>query len=102
MEDATEGTIEESVKAIAGKMFANCVKYKLTVSGYRDKDGKLYRENIAVAVKAPGAEIYKETKLLADEVVLKRDDSSGMTAEFSLVLPGSRDGSLPEEFPWEE
>ena len=102
VEDATEGTIEESVKAIAGKMFANCVKYKLTVSGYRDKDGKLYRENIAVAVKAPGAEIYKETKLLADEVVLKRDDSSGMTAEFSLVLPGSRDGSLPEEFPWEE
>ena len=100
--DATEGTIEQSVKSIAGKMFASCVKYRLTVSGYRDKNGKLYKENIAVSVKAPGAEIYKETKLLADEVVLKRDDSNGMTAEFSLVLPGSRDGSLPEEYPWEE
>ena len=100
--DATEGTIEQSVKSIAGKMFVSCVKYRLTVSGSRDKNGKLYKENIAVSVKAPGAEIYKETKLLADEVVLKRDDSNGMTAEFSLVLPGSRDGSLPEEYPWEE
>lgn len=102
VDDATEGTLEESVKAMAGKMFAESVKYKLKVSGYRDKDGKLFRENIAVSVKASGAEIYKETKLLVDEVVLKRDDSSGMTAEFTLVMPGSRDGTLPEVYPWEE
>jgi len=102
IDDAVEGTLEDSVKAMAGRMFGKCVKYKLTVSGYRDKDGKLYRENMAVSVKAPGAEIYKDTKLLVDEVTLRRDDSSGMTAEFSLVLPGSRDGNLPEGFPWEE
>lgn len=102
IEDATGETLEQSVKAFAGKMFAECVKYKLTVSGHRDKNGKLYRENMAVSVKAPGAEIYRETKLLADEVTLTRDDRNGKTTTFTLVLPGSRDGTLPEEFPWEE
>lgn len=102
IDDAVEGTLEQSVKALAGKMFAECVKYRLTVSGHRDKNGKLYRENMAVSVKAPGAEIYRETKFLVDEVTLKRDDRSGETTEFLLVLPGSRDGSLTEVFPWEE
>ena len=102
IDDAVEGTLEESVKALAGKMFAECVKYKLTVSGHRDKNGRLYRENMAVSVKAPGAEIYRETKLLADEVTLTRDDRGGEQTTFTLVLPESRTGTLPEVFPWEE
>lgn len=102
IDDAVEGTLEESVKALAGKMFAQCVKYKLTVSGHRDKLGRLYRKNMAVSVKAPGAEIYRETKLLADEVTLTRDDRGGEQTTFTLVLPESRTGTLPEVFPWEE
>lgn len=102
IDDAVEGTLEESVKALAGKMFAKCVKYKLTVSGHRDKTGRLYRENMAVSVKAPGSEIYRETKLLADEVTLTRDDRGGEQTTFTLVLPESRTGALPEVFPWEE
>ena len=102
IDDADAGTLEESVKALAGKMFAKCVKYKLTVSGHRDKNGRLYRENMAVSVKAPGAEIYRETKLLADEVTLTRDDRGGAQTTFTLVLPESRTGELPEVFPWEE
>ena len=102
IEEVDDCTLEQSVLALAGQMYASCVKYKLTVSGHRDKNGRLYRPNMAVSVKAPGAAIYRETKLLADEVVLKRDDRTGETTEFTLVLPGSRDGKLPEEFPWEE
>lgn len=102
IDDTSAGDIESATKAVVAEMFANCVKYKLTVSGHRDKNGKLYRENMAVSVKAPGAEIYRETKLLVDDVTLKRDDSTGATTEFTLVLSGARDGSLPEEFPWEE
>lgn len=102
IDDADAGTLEESVKALAGKMFAKCVKYKLTVSGHRDKNGRLYRENMAVSVKAPGAEIYRETKLLADEVTLTRDDRGGEQTTFTLVLPESRTGELSEVFPWEE
>ncbi|MBQ3462307.1 MAG: LysM peptidoglycan-binding domain-containing protein [Clostridia bacterium] len=102
IDDAVEGTLEQSVKALAGRMFAGCVKWRLTVSGHRDKNGRLYRENMAVSVKAPGAEIYRETKFLVDEVTLKRDDQAGARTELLLVLPGSRDGTLPEVWPWEE
>lgn len=102
IDDATEGTLESSVKALAGEMFASCVKYSMSVSGHRDKDGKVYRKNMAVSLNAPGAEIFKDTKFLVDEVTLKRSDNGGLTADFSLVLPESRDGSLPEVFPWEE
>ena len=72
------------------------------MSGHRDKSGKLYHENMTVSVKAAGAEIYRETKFIADEVILKRDDQNGETAEFTLVLPESRTGEIPEVFPWEE
>lgn len=102
IEDAEGGTLEQGVLSLAGRMFGECVKYKLVVSGYRDRNGKLYRENMAVSVKAPGCEIYRETKFLADQVSMKRDDQGGETTEFLLILPGSRTGQLPEVFPWEE
>lgn len=102
IDDATKGTLEESVKSIAGRMFAKCVKYKLSVSGHRDKNDKLYHKNMTVSVKAAGAEIYRETKFIADEVILKRDDQNGEITEFTLVLPESRTGEIPEVFPWEE
>ena len=102
IDDTKEGDLESAVKALAGEMFASCVKYSMNVSGHRDKNGKVYRKNMVISLKAPGAEIFKDTKFLVDEVTLKRSDGEGLSASFSLVLPGSRDGSLPEVFPWEE
>ena len=102
IEDTDGGGLEKAVKSLAAQMLASCVKYRLTVSGHRDKDVKLYHKNMSISVKAPGAEIYKETKLLVDEVTLKRSDGEGAVTEFQLVLPGARTGELPEVFPWEE
>lgn len=102
VEDTGEGGLEKAVKSLAAKMFAGCVKYKLSVSGHRDKDGKLYRKNMAVSVNAPGAEIYRDTKFLVDELTFRRSDGEGARTDFVLVLPGSRTGELPEVFPWEE
>ena len=102
IDDAESGTIENSTKAIAGRMFANSVKYTLEVTGHRDKNGKLYRKNMMVSVLAPDAEIYKETKFQVDEVKLERSDSDGEKTTFTLVLPGARTGKLPEAYPWEE
>lgn len=102
IEDAEEGTLENSVKAIAGRMFANSVKYTLKIAGHRDKNGKLYRKNMMVSVLAPDAEIYKECKLQVDEAILTYSDSEGEVTTLSLVLPGARTGTLPEAYPWEE
>ena len=83
-------------------MFANAVKYTLTVTGHRDKNGRLYRKNMTVSLFAPDAEVYRDTKLQVDSVQLSRSDSDGDIAVLSLVLPGARTGQLPEVFPWEE
>lgn len=102
IEDTDEGGLEKAVKSLAAKMFANCIKYKLSVSGHRDKNGKLYKKNMAISVYAPGAEIYRDTKFLVDELTFRRSDSEGARTDFVLVLPESRTGELPEVFPWEE
>lgn len=102
VDDATGGSLENSVKALAGKMFANCVKYSLTISGLKNAKGELYKKNMAVSVLAPGAGIYRETKFLVDSLTLSRDDRDGEKTVFTLVLPESRNGDLPEAFPWEE
>lgn len=102
VEDAESGTLEGSVKAAAGRMFASSVAYSLIVIGHRDANGALYRKNMTVSVLAPGAMIYNETKLQVDQVELLRSDTEGNQTIFSLVLPGSRNGELPEVFPWEE
>jgi prophage tail gpP-like protein len=103
VDDADEDGLEEAVKAKAGRMFASAVSYTLVVMGNEDKGGNLYGKNICVSVCAPGAMIYKETKLLARQTEISRDDKNdGKRTTFSLVLPGSYSGELPEVFPWEE
>ena len=102
IDDAESDTLESSVKALAGRMYASAVKYTLTVTGHRDKNGRLYRKNMTVSLFAPDAEVYRDTELQVDSVQLSRSDSDGDIAVLSLVLPGARTGQLPEVFPWEE
>lgn len=102
VDDATSGDLESCVKAKVGRMFASSVKYTLTVLGHKNSKGELWRKNMAISVLSPGAMIFKETVLLVDSVEISRSDSDGNKTVLSLVLPGARDGSLCEEFPWEE
>jgi len=101
-DDTENGGIEDAVKAYAGRMFGGAVTYKLTVLGHEDADGKLYAPNTIVAVTAPGAMIYRETKLLVKSAAFKQSDSEGDTTTLDLVLPGAYTGQLPEGMPWDE
>lgn len=104
IDDTDAAGIEEATKAMALRMFAEAVKYTLTVSGHRDKGGKLYRKNMTVSVLAPDAEIYKETKMQVDEVEMKRGDSDGETTVLHLTLLGARSGNfdISGGMPWDE
>ena len=62
----------------------------------------MWRKNMAVSLYAADAMIYRETTFLVDNVTIQRSDSDGNVTTLKLVLPGARDGSLPEEYPWEE
>lgn len=102
LEDANASGIEAATKSLAGRMLANCVRYKLTVSGHKDKNGKLYEKNMLVAVKSRSAYIANETLMQVDDITLSRDDNTGAKTEMSLVLQGAWDGELPSRFPWED
>ena len=102
LDDVDAAGVEEAVKAEAGRMFANCVSYQLTVVGHRDAQGALYRKGMCVSVFSPGAMIYRDTKFQVYKCELIRSDTEGLQAVMQLILPGSLDGKLPEVLPWVE
>lgn len=99
--DATSGNLEECVKVKAGQMMANCVSYELTVVGCTDSKGELFHKGMCIALTAPGAEIYKETKLQVRTLNIKRSDTEGVQTTMELVLPESFTGSIPKVMPWD-
>lgn len=101
-DDATSTDLQNAVEAKAGRMFASAASYELKVLGHKTPKGEMWRKNMAVSLYAPDAMIYRETTFLVDNVIIQRSDSDGNVTTLKLVLPGARDGSLPEEYPWEE
>jgi prophage tail gpP-like protein len=99
-DDADEGNLEATVKAYAGRMFADCVAYELECEGHVNTDGEVFKKGMLVCVKAPGAMIRRETKFIAKNIKLKRT-IEGKTTLITLVLPGSYSGNIPEVLPWE-
>ena len=102
LDDVDSGSLEDAVKAEAGKMFANCISYELTVVGHKDSAGNLYHKGMSVSVFSPGAMIYRDTKFQVYKVDLVRSETEGLQSVMQLVLPGSIDGKLPEVLPWVE
>lgn len=99
--DIQGSDIKKAVLSTAGRMFGKCASYELTVQGNRDRNGNLYKKNTFITLLAPGSMIYNETKLLIKSLTMNKG-IDGTTTSFSLVLPGSYTGEIPEVFPWEE
>jgi prophage tail gpP-like protein len=101
IEDAeTSSDLESAVKSYAGRMFADCVSYELECEGHVNEKKELFQKGMTARVHAPGAMIERETDFTARNVHLKRN-KEGKTTSFTLVLPGSYTGGLPEALPWE-
>ncbi|MCL2138216.1 MAG: LysM peptidoglycan-binding domain-containing protein [Treponema sp.] len=96
----TRSELENAVKAHAGRMFADCVKYNLKCDTHLNNEGKLFKKGMSVYVEAPGAMITRQTNFTARNIKLLRDET-GKTADLELVLPGSFTEELPEALPWE-
>lgn len=96
----TQSDLEKAVNSQAGRMFADCVSYELNCEGHVLIDNQLCKKGICVCVKAPKAMIRRETNFIARNIKIIRT-SENKTTQFSLVLPGSYSGKMPEVFPWE-
>jgi len=97
-QDLTGADLQKAVKWKAGTMFAAALRYSISVQGWRDENGDLWRPNKFINLTAPRAFVNKETTFLIENVNLNRGQSD--TAELSLVLPESRRGEIPKTLPW--
>jgi prophage tail gpP-like protein len=96
----TISDLENSVKAHAGRMFADCVSFELLCENHVNENNEVFYKGMGVCVFAPSAMIAKETTFIARDVKLSRT-VEGKTATLNLVLPGSYTGEIPEALPWE-
>jgi len=98
--DTQGGTVQDSVRAKAGRMFGNMAAYGVQVSTWRDPSGALWRPNTTVVLNAPGAMVYSDYEFVVRSVRFDRTGDNE-SAELDLVLPGSFSGKIPEALPWD-
>ncbi len=91
--------LQNAVKWKMGLMFANAIKYSISVQGMRDERGKVWNRNTYINLTAPKAYINNETKFVIRNLNLAKSDSEITT--MNLVLPESYTGEIPERLPWD-
>lgn len=73
----------------------------LSVSGWRDNRGRLFRAGDKVILKAPSVYILKETEMVIIKETKRLDADNGRTTEMSLSFPSAYSSRMPEVFPWD-
>lgn len=101
VDDTLGADVAGAVQSKMGRMFGNMVAYTVTLSTWRDPLGALWTPGSAVTLDAPGAMVYRKTKLLIRAVTFSKSSGEKL-ARLNLVLPGSFSGEIPEFLPWEE
>lgn len=91
--------LQNAVKWKMGLMFANAIKYSITVQGIRDQNGLIWEPNTYINLTAPGAYVNNETTFLIKSLSISKSDSE--TTTMNLVLPESYSGQIPERLPWD-
>lgn len=84
--EADNQTLEDALRAERGRAFGEWMSPRLTVEGWRDKNGNLYTPNSIVTVKAPGVMIYEDTKFFVRAVTMRKS-SNRKGAVLDLILP---------------
>lgn len=99
--DAEEGNLQTAVQWRMSKSIAESYGVTVNVSGWRNRDGDLWKENMKVTLYAPAAFIFTEREYIIEQVELIKDDS-GDTATMRLVIPESYTTTMPKApFPWD-
>jgi prophage tail gpP-like protein len=100
-DDLEAGNLDNSIKWRRSKSLADSTVLKAKVSGWRNQDGDLWRENQLVIVQAPSVDIFNETDFIIRGVDLTKDETGGDVITLSLVLPQAYTLEYPSSFPWE-
>lgn len=99
--DSLDADVPESVRAKAGRMFANVAAYAIRVATWRDPSGQLWKPNTTLKLLAPDAMVYTEYEFTIRSVAFE-EEADKRTATLDLIIPGTFRGVLPEALPWDE
>lgn len=91
--------LQNAVKWKMGLMFANAIKYSISVQGLRDEHDLIWEQNTYINLTAPKANINNETTFLIDNLTLAKSENELTT--MNLVLPEARAGEIPDRLPWD-
>lgn len=98
-EDTEAGDVPAASRAQLGRMFGACVSYEVPLPTWRTPTGQLWAPNMPVTVLAPGAMVYRDTRMIVRSVTLRKGDEQSCT--LGLVLPGVFSSEIPEVMPWD-
>ncbi len=86
------------------RALARSASIDITVSGWRDGNGTLWKKGKTIILLAPALMIYQEYDFILAGITLKIDETQGRIADLRLVMPQTYDKKtpkMPEAYPWD-
>jgi prophage tail gpP-like protein len=99
IDDIEAGTLKQAVKARLRRSWANRISYNLTLEGWRNPQGEIWRDNTRLNVLYPSVMIYNTTEFLIKSISLRQDDEKEFT-EMQIVLPQAYNNEELRQLPW--
>ena len=100
-DDLEVGNLETALQWRRSKALADSYSVDVTVTGWRNNFGQLWRENMKGTLKAPSVDIFTESDYIISGVTLTKSESGGNVAILKLVIPQAYSLEFPSSFPWE-
>ena len=100
-DDLEAGNLETALQWRRSKSLADAAILNITVTGWRNENGQLWRENMKGSVLAPSVDIFNESDYIIKSVKLEKAENGGNIAVLGLVLPQAYSLEFPTSFPWE-
>jgi len=100
-DDLEAGNLGTALQWRRSKALADSYSLSITVTGWRNSYGQLWRENMKGTVKFPSVDIFTESDYIISSVTLTKDESGGNISQLIMVIPQAYSLEFPSKFPWE-
>lgn len=100
-DDLESGNLETALQWRRSKALADSYSLSITVTGWRNQYGQLWRENMKGTVKFPSVDIFNESDYIISSVTLTKDENGGNISQLMMVIPQAYSLEFPTKFPWE-
>lgn len=100
-DDLESGNLDTSLQWRRAKSLADSTSISTTVTGWRNENGQLWRENMKGTVLWSSIDILTESEYIISSAKFGKSENGGNVASLSMVLPQSYTLDFPKSFPWD-